>query len=153
MRRLRNVPADLFVQFCLSALRTFVFIDPLESTSNEALQMELVRTSISRSTTLTFTQTTGTAHYALTDKPGLCSDGGQRSPCLRQHFSTFIISQSEGRMGASSRRRPEEEARKENTGGAAAGPHQTRTVIPRQTPGASSRFQMTLRRSPSFQNM
>lgn len=63
MRRLRNVPVDLFVQFCLSALRTFVFIDLLESTSNEALQMELVRTSISLSTTLTFTQTTATAHY------------------------------------------------------------------------------------------
>lgn len=70
MRRLRNVPVDLFVQFCLSALRTFVFIDLLESTSNEALQMELVRTSISLSTTLTFTQTIETAHYTHDEQTG-----------------------------------------------------------------------------------
>lgn len=70
MRHLRNVPADLFVQFCLSTLRTFVFIDLLESTSNEALQMELVRTSISLSTTLTFMQTTETAHYTHDEQTG-----------------------------------------------------------------------------------
>lgn len=70
MRRLRNVPVALFVQFCLSASRTFVFIDLLESTSNEALQMELVPTSISLSTTLTFTQTTETAHHAHDKQAG-----------------------------------------------------------------------------------
>lgn len=109
MRRLRNVPVDLFVQFCLSALRTFVFIDLLESTSNEALQMELVRTSISRSTTLTFTQTRETAHHTHDEQTG--SVFRQRSevappPQILQHIHDQPVRTEDG--GESSLRQPKE---------------------------------------------
>lgn len=69
-RTLRNVSVHLFVRFRSSALRTFVFIDLLESTSNDPLQTELVRTAISLGTTLTFTQTSETSRRPPDRQPG-----------------------------------------------------------------------------------
>lgn len=85
-RTLRNVSVHLLVRFRSSALRTFVFIELLESTSNGPPQ-ELVSTAVSLGATLTFTQTSETSRHPPDRQTGsvLTEVRGQgSSPPLRQ---------------------------------------------------------------------